>query len=316
MLYKIGYDEQKKFASLSPIAFKDFVSFGKKEKELEDLIAKNILEVLFEESSLMPIFQEESGQARADIYALNENGELVVFELKRGSAAHGAVHQALRYTEEAGQWSYSKLEKEYQAHVRTNTELSKAHTEVFGLNEELEFTQFNNKQYIVVIGSAADDSLISAVDYWKNQGLSIDFLPYRIYTIDGEHYFEFFALPYDKHLNPGFVKGVLFDTNRNYNPNSIWDMIEHSTIEAYGDSKRFVEHVSPGDIVFFSHKMCGVIAAAKVKKGILKKPDDQTYARDVEFLTPVPSRGNTIKAIVLPVKSLFFVQKFFLTQII
>lgn len=50
-----------------------------------------------------------------------------------------------------------------------------------------------------------DDSLINAVDYWKHQGISIEFLPYRIYELDGKNYFEFFALPYDKHKNPSSV---------------------------------------------------------------------------------------------------------------
>jgi len=44
----------------------------------------------------MPIFQERQYQKEADIYALNEKGELIIFELKRGSAGEGAVHQALR----------------------------------------------------------------------------------------------------------------------------------------------------------------------------------------------------------------------------
>ena len=34
----------------------------------------------------MPVFQERQYQAEADIYALNEQGELVIFELKRSSA--------------------------------------------------------------------------------------------------------------------------------------------------------------------------------------------------------------------------------------
>ncbi|WP_227992673.1 hypothetical protein [Shewanella sp. YLB-07] len=54
----------------------------------------------------MPVFQERQWQAEADIYALNESGELVIFELKRASAGKDAVHQALRYAQDAGQWSY------------------------------------------------------------------------------------------------------------------------------------------------------------------------------------------------------------------
>ena len=295
MLYRIITDKEQ-FTALEPIPFKDIASFGKREKDLENLIANNVLEVLFEDESLMPIFQERQWQAEADIYALNERGELVVFELKRSAAGGDAVHQALRYAQEAGQWSYAELEKRFQAYSGTDAGLSKTHSDAFNLEEELDSRQFNKKQHLIVIGNAADDSLMTAIDYWRRQGLSMDFLPYRIYTLNGQDYFEFFALPYDKHLNPGVSKGVLFDTNRSYNEDAIWNMMEHGTIEAYGDAKRFVQHVSPGDIVFYSHRWCGIVAAAKVKRGDIKKPDGQTFARDVDFLTPVPTRGNEIRA--------------------
>lgn len=295
MLYKLG-SSNGKFEKLEPVAFKDFASFGNLEKDLEELIAKSILDILFEDSSLMPIFQERQYQAEADIYALNEKGELIIFELKRGSASEGAVHQALRYAQDAGQWSYSKLQHKYRNYTNTEVELTNAHQEAFNLEHALDAKEINTQQHLLVIGSAADDSLISAVDYWKSQGLSIEFLPYRIYELGTEKYFEFFALPYDKHRNPGNSKGVLFDTNRSYDEESIWYMMENSRIAAFGDAKRFVEYVYSGDIVFFSHKWTGLVAAARVSKGDIKSPDEDTLYRDVKFITPIPKKGETIKA--------------------
>ena len=81
MLYKLGSTDGK-FDTLKPVAFKNFSNFGNREKDLEDLIAGNMLDVLFEEASLMPIFQERQGQAEADIYALDEKGKLIIFEVK------------------------------------------------------------------------------------------------------------------------------------------------------------------------------------------------------------------------------------------
>ena len=171
-----------------------------------------------------------------------------------------------------------------------------AHKEAFNLEHPLDAKEFNQKQYLIIIGSAADDSLINAVDYWKHQGISIEFLPYRIYEINNEKYFEFFALPYDLHKNPSDVKGVLFDTNRSWDDNAIWDMMENSRVAAFGDAKRFVEYVYPGDIVFFSHKGTGLVAAARVKNTPIKAPDKETLYRDVEFITPIPKKGKKIKA--------------------
>ena len=297
MLYKLA-STAGKFDTLHPVDFKDFSSFGNHEKDLEDLIAKSILDVLFEESSLMPVFQERPYQPEADIYALDERGELVIFELKRGTTGEGAVHQALRYAQSAGQWSYETLQKRYRKYTDDDKiDLREAHKEAFDLERQLDAKEINNRQRLIVIGSAADDSLINAVDYWKKQGISVDFLPYRIYELNGERYFEFFALPYDKHRNPRDTKGVLFDTNRSYDEGSIWYMMENRCVAAWGDAKRFVGRINPDDIVFFSHKREGLVAAGRVKKGDIKMPDAHTWYRDVEFKTPIPNKDQERRAL-------------------
>lgn len=293
MLYKIEKSGDV-FEKIEPVEFKDFTSFGKLEKDLENLIAKNILDVLFEEAKLMPIFQERQWQSEADIYALNEKGDLVIFELKRATAGHDAVQQALRYAQDSSQWTFQKLQNKYQEYTKSNQSLENAHSEAFSLEHKLTPKEFNLKQHLVIIGSAADDSLITAVDYWKNCGVSIEFLPYRVYELGGEKYLEFFSPPYDKHRNPSDVKGVLFDTNRSWDEESIWSMMEKGRLEAYGDAKRFVTHVNVGDIVFYSHKGYGIVAAARVK-GEVKAPDNETLYRDVEFLTPRASKDTPLK---------------------
>lgn len=295
MLYKLGTSNGK-FEKLCPVAFKDFVDLGSLEKDMEKLIASSILEVLFEDSGLMPIFQERRYQPEADIYALNEKGELIIFELKRGTAGEDAVHQALRYTQDAGQWSFSRLEEQFRKYVGPDADLLQMHREAFNLEHALDAEDIHNKQRLMIIGSAADDHLIDAVDYWKRQGISIEFLPYRIYELGDEIYFEFFALPYDRHRNPADTKGVLFDTNRSWDEDAIWYMLENNRVAAFGDAKRFIEYLHSGDIVFFSHKYEGLVAAAKVKPGDIKAPDENTLYREVEFITPIPKKGEPRKA--------------------
>jgi hypothetical protein len=309
LLYKLQ-STAGKFDKLEPIAFKDFSFFGNLEKDLEDLIAKNILEVLFEEASLMPIFQERQYQSEADVYALNEKGELVIFELKRAQVGESAVHQALSYAQDAGQWSYYKIESKFHDYTGEKTSLNIAHQEAFNLEHALEPSTINNKQHLIIIGSAVDDKLINVIDYWKKQGISIEFLPYRVYELGEDKYFEFFAMPYDKHRNPSDLKGVFFDTNRSWDEESIWYMMENKRVAAFGDAKRFVEYVYPGDIVFFSHKWTGIIAAARVKSNV-KAPDDETLYRDVDFLTPVPIKGGILKAMPFGKVTEFIGQNFF-----
>ncbi len=295
MLYKLTVTSGT-FDGLEPVPFTDFSNFGQRERDLESLIAANILDLLFEDARLMPVFRERTFQAEADIYALDERGDLFIFELKRGSAGDDALIQVLRYAQDAGQWNFAQLEGKYRRYTDDKSDLLCAHQEAFSLDRPLDAKEINTRQHLVIIGNAADESLINAVDYWRRQGISIQFLPYRVYELADEQYFEFFALPYDKHRNPGQAKGVLFDTNRSYNEEALWEMMENEYVAAYGDAQRFIDYLHPGDTVFFSHVGAGVVAAAKVENAPVQARDPETRYRRVKFLTPVPARGGDLRA--------------------
>ena len=68
----------------------------------------------------------------------------------------------------------------------------------------------------------------------KNKAFLLNKLHTGSTSIGDEEYFEFFALPFDRHSNPGAIKGVLFDTNECYEKGSIWDMMEKKRVIAYG----------------------------------------------------------------------------------
>lgn len=297
MLYKLS-DTGKGLGTLEPLSFLEVSDLQRSEKDLEDLLADHLLDVLFEDAALMPIFQERQLQAEADVYALNRAGDLIIFELKRGLAYDDAVLQAIRYAQNAGQWIYSELQRRYDLYMlkkgMTTTKLQEAHKEAFQLENPLSISNFNRRQHLYVVGNAANEGLIRALNYWKTQGLSVEFLPYRIYDIQGQRYFEFFSFPYDYHRNPATVKGVLFDTNRSYDEDAIWEMMEKARVAAYGDIKHVVEYLNPRDIIFFCHKWVGVIAAGEVAGPARPDGDDEEY-RDVRFLTPIPTRGEGIQ---------------------
>ena len=293
MLYKLGKSNQK-FDSIDPLPFSGLPL----EKELEDLIAQNLWDVLFEDSQLMPIHQERQWQPEADIYALNKQGDLVIFELKRAQADGGAVHQALRYCEKAARYDYKELEAMLRKHKRgTPVDLQQEHQIAFDLERPLDRSAFNQRQHLMVVGSAGDAELIRNVDYWKSKGLSISFIPYRVYQIGVEHYFEFFSLPYDQHSNPGLSKGVLFDTNLSYNPDSIWYMCEGNRAAAFGDIKGIMHSFNKGDIVFLYHKGQGIVAACEIKGGVKEDGEWDALYREVRWLTTKPKRGDTLKTL-------------------
>ena len=122
---------------------------------------------------------------------------MVIFELKRGLAYEDAVLQAIRYAQDAGQWLYPELQHRYNVYLSkkdmSTTNLREAHRDAFQLESALPASSFNCRQHLYIVGSAANEALIRAIDYWKTQGLSVEFLPYRIYEIQDQRYFEFFS---------------------------------------------------------------------------------------------------------------------------
>jgi hypothetical protein len=292
MLYKLG-KSQDKFDSIEPVAFRGLP----KEKELEDLLAANLWDVLFERNELMPIFQERAWQAEADIYALNKQGDLVIFELKREHADHGAVHQILRYCEKASRFGYEELQSKLRQYKNDpKLDLQEEHKNNFNLEHHLDRATFNKRQHLWVVGSAGDDQLIQNVSYWKSQGISLEFIPYRVYKIGNDHYFEFFSLPYDQHSNPSDIKGVIFDTNRSWNEEAIWYMCENDRVAAFGDIKGVVHSFRKGDYVFLYHKGEGIVAVGEVKSEVKEDEDEDALYRDLRWLTPKPTKGKSFKA--------------------
>jgi hypothetical protein len=308
MLYRLITREGNPVA-LEPQPFKQIGALQKIEKDLETLLAGHLDGMLFEDPVLMPVFQERPLQPEADLYALNREGDLVIFELKVGIAGEDAVGQILRYAQAAGRWTYEELDRRYRQYTRNDdaTTLQAAHQNVFELERCLLPSEFNRRQHLMVIGNAANEALIRAVDYWKRQGLSAEFIPYRVYQIEGHDFFEFFSLPYDRHTNPGSVKGVLFDTNRSWDYLSdrsgggcLRDMLTKSRVAAYGDRKEAVSCVQKGDYVFYSHKGRGIVGAAKVGGRKIEKVTHPEYGEewywDVDLLTDIPRDFSMIPA--------------------
>ncbi len=79
MLFKLTKGKEKR---LDPIRTRSLKEAGWKEKDLENAMAENITSLIREEF-LMIISQERPRQEEPDILALDKDGVLYIFELKR-----------------------------------------------------------------------------------------------------------------------------------------------------------------------------------------------------------------------------------------
>ena len=283
---------------LRPLEYFSCADIGETEKALEDLLVAHMSELYTESGLLMPIFQERAYQEEPDIMALDLDGNLVLFELKRGKVGGDTTLQLMRYAQKFGRYSYAELDRLYRQYSKSNTALAEAHRSVFDLTVPLDGTGFNQKQKLVIVGSTSDDVMIGAVNYWRAAGVDLDFLPYRIYRIGAEHYFEFFAKPYDAHVNPKDKKGILFDTNKSYDDAAIWDMFAKSKISAYGEAADEVRRFQQGDYVFYYHKGAGVVGAGIIDSStVYEDPRKDECYRSVKLLTPKLQQDSDIHAL-------------------
>ncbi|MBV1708525.1 MAG: hypothetical protein KMY54_01585 [Erysipelothrix sp.] len=290
MLYKYNKD------GIEALPYSDFSHLKGIEKDLEDLLVKHLSDLYTMNGQLMPIFQERKLQEEPDICALDKDGNLIIFELKRGTVSEETTNQIMRYSQIFGRKIYHELNKMYKTFSNDKLDLIDAHKEAFQLAQSIREDEFNRKQKLIIVGSSSDNSLMGAVEYWKSKGLDIDFLPYRFYEIGDEIYFEFFAKPYDYHINPREKKGILFDTNKSYDENSVWDMFQNSKVSAYGDASRFIRSFNKGDYVLYYHVGWGVIGAGKIADGKVhsNSKDEELYSK-VNLLTPQIKNKNEIR---------------------
>jgi hypothetical protein len=293
MLYKLTLGEDN-VNGLDAVEFYELTELNKIEKDLENLLSENLLNKLFEDNALMPIHQERSFQGEADVYALTVQGDLVIFELKRGAVGDEAMIQILRYSQGAGQWIYDKLNNYFQK-KNPGRQLSDAHKEAFELDRELTPAEFNRTQHLYVVGSAANEILARSLSYWKSKGISVEFIPYRIYKIADHLYFEFFAKPHDIHRNPKQTKGVILDTNRTYDENGIWHMLEKERASIWGDAQNFIYSIKKGDYVFLSHRYMGIVAAGQAISNQKFDEDEEEGYVNVKWLTKIPKRDEGIQ---------------------
>lgn len=135
-----------------------------KEKDFEDLMFKN-MDALFPDDELLLIMQSRNYQEEPDLMALDKDGTLYIFELKRWESEDVNLLQVLRYGQKFGQYSYEELNKTYLQ----GQDILEA------LNNKFETSltpkDINQKQKFILVTNGLDYKTRASIEYW--QGLNI-----------------------------------------------------------------------------------------------------------------------------------------------
>lgn len=129
-----------------------------------------------------------------DIVGVDEDGDLVVVELKRGETPRRVIAQALDYTSRLRHREYSDLQTEYERflseHGYADNDLPRlrdAHQDYFDLEDPLSKEEFNSDQRIVIIGATIDDATTNMADLLRDcGGIDVVLVEYTVYQEEDE----------------------------------------------------------------------------------------------------------------------------------
>lgn len=240
-------------------------SFGWKELDLQELLSNHIQD-LISTGELMTIFNERPRQEEPDILALDKNGDLFIFELKRWSSHQENLLQVLRYGQLYGNSSYDELNEMFKKYLKdkdSETELQEIHQQYFDLAESsiLSKENFNRKQHFLVVTNGLDQKTVEAIVYWKKNGLNIDAIVYWVFEINGEYFIEFnMYSPIEGFLEYESNTYIL-NTNYSNNEQHTEDMLkDHKAAAYYPGWREKIEKFQKGDTVFLYKSGVGIIA--------------------------------------------------------
>ena len=258
---------------------------GLSEKDIENFLKSRLSEVVSEDQ-LMLIGQEREWQEEADLLALDKDGTLYIFELKKWESKQENLLQVMRYGQIFGRYSYEQLQDLATRQQKLKGLLKNSHKEYFQLDQELSESEFNKDQVFVLVTNGMDQDTISAVNYWSSKGVSIKCSPYRIYEIAGDPYIQFDTYNPDDEFLPEENTGIfIVNTNKTYMPDAWRDMVGDGKASAYYDRKSSIRNISKNSHVYLYHTGVGVIAKGVVTADYQKADCEED--KDEEFFVPL-----------------------------
>lgn len=125
-----------------------------------------------------------------DILALDEHGDTVIVELKRGKTPRLVISQALEYASGIRTEEYDRLNDRFNSFRRQRGEtadasLREAHADFFKLDDDsLDKQEFNNTIHLVVVAAEFDDVTLNMADLLRDHDLDVVCVQYQTFADD------------------------------------------------------------------------------------------------------------------------------------
>lgn len=238
------------------------------EEDIENILVERI-DLLVNQDQLMVIFKERRRQEEADILALDKNGVLYIFELKRWESDRSNLLQVMRYGQIFGQYSYEALERLFRKHTdEPEANLAQEHAGLFEI-EALEHSKFNNSQKFIIVTAGIDVKTIEAISYWQEKSVPLSALTYHIYKHGDDFFLDFHSYSPQPDDYAGLLShNYIVNTNVTRKEKVYRDMLSQGKASAYYGRKNAVDRIQKGDCVFLYHVGVGVCAMGKAIENV------------------------------------------------
>ena len=276
MIFKLNV-ERKEIQRLKPLRLSDF---DWKEKDLQDLVFDHINSI-FPEENLFLFAYSRNWQEEPDLMALDENGVLYIFELKRWESEKNNLLQVMRYGQIFGVKDYHALNDYYKKFNKGESDLLSAWNSHFGQEKSLEV--INSEQKFIVMTNGIDVSTRVALEYWQDKGILIEPWVYRLLKSGEDILIEFDRFS----ANDGLIEEYddnfyILNTNIKEGKEDEDDMLSNKKAAAYFYPwKNKIERIAKkGCRVLLYSSGKGIVAIGE-SKGTLK---ECAYRNNPDFL--------------------------------
>jgi hypothetical protein len=258
-----------------PYKESDLATMGKPESELEEWLVNNT-DALFPHSRVF-IFARQSHLGRVripDLLGLDEQGTIIVIELKRLGHGRDCVAQVLDYVSAVASYDYQQLNSLWTSYRGSagepHEELRSAHQKFHGLAVPLEERQFNTSQLAVVVSCGRDEVAEQISGWLENSGVPLYFSSFSVHqSPEDEEEFLIDFSPLELPVRPReavWENDFWLNSDERHVPGSHKKMIEHGVACTYGPVSygRKLQPLEQGARVFLYLSGTGIIAEGTV----------------------------------------------------
>ena len=297
MLFRLVRDGGK--TSIRRLEKCSALSLNLTEKDLENWMARHQV-LLFGGEEVLVIGQSVQGRSMADILALDAEGNLVIVEIKRDWSDRKTVGQLLEYAADMSGRQYEYLERLNRAYWDSHHRDQRYESLLKRFRELSDDPNAGKGQIpkqpkghrVCIVAPGSDDGLRRIIDWLKEYGVPISFIPFALYAdtdhAEGDIFLEIEQLPRVQRAVDGgadrWQGDWFFNTNETHAPGAYTIMFEQSVIAIYGyeNGPDNLDGTEPGQRVFAYVNQHGILACGRVVDGQVV-PGDAVFGQELEY---------------------------------